>query len=90
MGEPGKHDASYATYMAGRGDKLPVIKKFAVTTGPLENIKLTITQQPWEKLPSLWNVVDGLASLKLGEPREFFHQIDDGAGDCGGNKRIEF
>ena len=66
------------------------ILKFGTTQGPLNNTKLTVTSRPWEELPTLWNVVDGLAALKLGDVREVFHQIEKSASDCSRNKRIEF
>ncbi|WWC64315.1 uncharacterized protein I303_106925 [Kwoniella dejecticola CBS 10117] len=90
VGDPGKHDASYATHMPGLGTNKPNIEKFATTLAPLSETKLTITSHPFESLPTLWTVVDGLAALKLGDIREVYHQIERGASDCSRNKRIEF
>jgi hypothetical protein len=49
---------------------------------------LEITQHPWDKLPTIQNIVDGLASLKLGTVREFAHQTIEGAGDVAGARMI--
>ncbi|WWD19955.1 hypothetical protein CI109_104428 [Kwoniella shandongensis] len=90
VGKPGQHDASYATYMPGMGANKPNIDKFATTNAPLSQTKLTVVSHPFEALPTLWNVVDGLAALKLGKVREVYHQIQRSASDCSSNKRIEF
>ena len=66
------------------------ILKFATTSGKLDDIKLTITKRPWEELPTLWNVVDGLATLAGGDIREMYYEVRQGANDLAGNRRIEF
>lgn len=54
----------------------------------MQDCRLEITRHPWESLPTIYNIVDGLASLELGEVREFAHQTVVGAGDVAGVRRI--
>lgn len=70
-------------------DGVSRITKFATT--PKESIqdcRLEITTHLWERLPTIWNIVEGLAGLKLGDVREVACQIVAGAGDVAGVRRI--
>jgi hypothetical protein len=60
------------------------------TAASPEDCKVTITEGSFEQLPTLWNVVKGLASLKLGKVREVARQEIIGASDCSANKRVEW
>ncbi|KAJ9115437.1 hypothetical protein QFC22_005194 [Naganishia vaughanmartiniae] len=88
VGEPGKHDASYPIFVPGAGSKNPPITKYSAPTRSIQECKLQITRHPWEKLPTIHNIVNGLASLKLGRVREFAHQDIAGAGDVSGVRRL--
>ncbi|KAG7530451.1 hypothetical protein FFLO_05050 [Filobasidium floriforme] len=90
VGEPGKHDASYATYMPGGGSKKPTVLSYRTTEASLQDSTVKVTPHKWEDLPSLYPIVNGLASLQLGEVREVAQQVFLGASDCSGNKRVEW
>ncbi|GHJ83751.1 hypothetical protein NliqN6_0153 [Naganishia liquefaciens] len=89
VGEPGKHDASYPIFVPGAGDRKPPITRFAtMSESTVQDCRLEITRHPWERLPTIGNIVDGLANLQLGKVREFAHQTIAGAGDVAGTRRI--
>ncbi|CBQ73516.1 conserved hypothetical protein [Sporisorium reilianum SRZ2] len=77
VGEPGKADADYATFCP------------PPPAPPTGAVKLQITRGGFEQLPTLWNVVDGLAALKVVACREVALQQFKGAGDLASNHRIE-
>ena len=54
----------------------------------VQDCRLEITRHPWERLPTIGDIVDGLANLQLGKVREFAHQTIAGAGDVAGTRRI--
>lgn len=94
VGEPGKADASYATFSPPPPGKPPVISyqapfpspnpcnpKEETTIQQAGNIKLTITTGSFEQLPTLHNVVAGLASLQPGKVLEVAVQEFQGASD---------
>ncbi|KAJ9120469.1 hypothetical protein QFC24_005142 [Naganishia onofrii] len=88
VGQPGKHDASYPIFVPGAGSKKPPITKYSAPTGSIQDCRLQVTRHAWEKLPTIHNIVDGLASLKLGQVREFAHQDIAGAGDVAGVRKL--
>ncbi|KAI5450876.1 hypothetical protein NCC49_002617 [Naganishia albida] len=89
VGEPGKHDASYPIFVPGAGDRKPNITKFAAPCAEsLQGCQMKITRHPWERLPTIWNIVDGLAGLRLGDVREVACQSVKGAGDVAGVRRL--
>lgn len=64
------------------------ITSFATTSGSIQECRLEISRHAWEKLPTIWNIVEGLASLELGQVRECAVQTVAGAGDVAGTRRI--
>jgi hypothetical protein len=54
----------------------------------LQSCRMEIRSHPWERLPTIWNIVDGLAGLKLGDVREVACQTIKGAGDVAGVRRL--
>lgn len=65
------------------------ITKFATPVKEsIQDCRLEITTHPWERLPTIWNIVDGLAGLKLGDVLEIACQTVAGAGDVAGVRRI--
>ena len=54
----------------------------------MQDCRLEITRHPWHKLPTIGNIVDGLAGLQLGKVREFACQTVAGAGDVASVRRI--
>ncbi|PWY96831.1 hypothetical protein BCV70DRAFT_203405 [Testicularia cyperi] len=100
VGEPGKHDASYATFCPAPPGPAPVSKYYAPFPSPnpcnpkdvgevASRVKFQINRGSFEQLPTLHNVVDGLASLQLGNVLEVAVQTFNGASDLKDNKRIE-
>ncbi|KAH8785242.1 hypothetical protein F5883DRAFT_672596 [Diaporthe sp. PMI_573] len=75
VGEPGKADASYATFNPAPPGKAPV--EFKISPGT------------FEQLPTLHNVVRGLADLRPGRVLEAAVQEIQGASDLFANHRIE-
>lgn len=65
------------------------VRSYATTTGPLSEVTLTITESPWKELPTLWNIVKGLCTLKAETVREVYHEVKQGASDGSTLKRIE-
>jgi len=59
------------------------------TSGPLEDVKLSIYKSTWEELPTLHNVVNGLATLQPEKVLDVYIETWHNAGDCGGNKRVD-
>lgn len=66
------------------------IRSFASTGRPLAQTRLTVSKHPWESLPTLWNIVDGLAALDLQQAIEVYHQVQTPASDCSSIRRIEY
>ena len=66
------------------------ILAYSTTAGDLQKCKVSFGSSDWSDLPTLWNVVDGLKSLKLGEVREAAFQNIVGASDCSKNARVEW
>ena len=66
------------------------ILSYRTTDGSLRECRVSVKPRSWQELPSLYPVVNGLASLKLGEIREVAQQVIQGASDCSTNKRVEF
>lgn len=65
------------------------ITKFAAPCAEsLQGCQMKITRHPWERLPTIWNIVDGLAGLRLGDVREVACQSVKGAGDVVGVRRL--
>lgn len=102
VGEPGKHDASYATfcppppgeapvsyYAAPYASPDPCKPKEPTTFADGKGAKLEIKKGTFEQLPTLHNVVDGLAALQLGNVLEVAVQKFNGASDLKSNHRIE-
>jgi hypothetical protein len=98
VGFPGKHDASYATFNPPPPGAAPVSAYWAPFPSPSpctpkeksqsdQHVKFSITPGSFEQLPTLYNVVDGLASLDLGDVREVAIQEFDGASDLSEWKR---
>lgn len=92
VGQPGKHDASYATFCPAPEGKAPISKFQAPFTSPQpavpktqdeagKEVRFIITRGSFEQLPTLHNVVDGLADLKLGDVKEVAVQTFDAASD---------
>ncbi|POS70958.1 hypothetical protein DHEL01_v210646 [Diaporthe helianthi] len=103
VGEPGRADASYATFNPAPPAKAPV-KRFwapfpspgrsrpgqgvaADVTGP--EVELKISPGTFEQLPTLHNVVRGLSDLRPGRVLEAAVQEIQGASDLMTNHRIE-
>lgn len=94
VGEPGKADASYATfnppgkgspkvlrYEAPFASPKPCEPKEETTCTASKEVKLVITPGTFEQLPTLGLVVSGLASLQPGRVREVAMQSFQGASD---------
>lgn len=64
------------------------ITSSATTKESIQDCRLQITRRTWEELPTIWNIVEGLAGLQLGEVREVAIQVGAGAGDVAGARRI--
>lgn len=93
MGQPGVSDAYYATLMnAPTGSAPPVVLEYkTVDPSKFDEVKLDILEDAtWEKLPTLWNIVQGLQKVPRVAVREVAINLIAGASDCSGNKRIEF
>jgi hypothetical protein len=66
------------------------VLSYRTTETSLQDSTVKVTPHKWEDLPSLYPIVNGLASLQLGEVREVAQQVFLGASDCSGNKRVEW
>lgn len=76
VGEPGKHDASYATFNSGAPSKPPVSRYFSALNATLE-----VFPGSFEQLPTLHSIVDAVAPLAKGKILEVaIHEIQ-GASD---------
>lgn len=92
VGQPGKADASYATFCPPPPGLAPVTSYFAPFHSPNpcnpktedevdKNIIFKINKATFEQLPTLHNVVNGLAGLQLGPVKEVAVQKFAGASD---------
>ena len=89
VGQPGRHDASYTTYCPAPAGKPLVINYQTIKPEDFSKVKLDITPASWDKLPTLWNVVDGLAGIPRGEVLEVAVQTFQGASDLIANQKVE-
>lgn len=90
VGQPGVSDAYYATLMnAPTGSAPPVVLEYkTVDPSKFDEVKLDILEDAtWEKLPTLWNIVQGLQKVPRVAVREVAINLIAGASDCSGNKR---
>lgn len=91
VGQPGKHDASYATFCPPPPGPAPVSAYWAPFPSPKpcqpkdrtanQQVKFEIKPGFFEQLPTLYNIVDGLATLVLSDVVEVAVQSFDGASD---------
>lgn len=92
VGQPGKHDASYTTFCPAPPGPAPVSAYWAPFPSPRpctpkeasqgkDQVRFEIRTGSFEQLPSLYPIVNGLASLELGEIVEVAVQVFDGASD---------
>ncbi len=89
VGQPGQHDASYTTFCPPSPGKAPVIADQTIDPADFDKVKLEITPRGWEKLPTLWNVVDGSAGIPRAEVLEVALQTFQGASDLSATQRVD-
>lgn len=92
VGCPGKHDASYAIFCPPPPGKAPVTSYWAPFSSPEPStpkdraqtdatVLFSVKAGTFEQLPTLYNIVDGLASLQLTDVVEVAVQEFQGASD---------
>jgi hypothetical protein len=66
-----------------------VIAYQTIDPADFDKVKLEITPRGWEKVPTLWNMVNGLAGIPRAEVLEVALQTFQGASDLIANQRVD-